>query len=248
MRHPHVRRLAVLALAAVQTGRDVRPLHVALVARTRYRAVLHGVSVARDLAAQGLVLVGYAVLALLALAMYLLAAALLKAERKGKARRVVKPRTAPAPQYHRISLPVVDAPTSCPPRAVAAEPAPAPTPSMSWTTGGGEGGQSATDHPDCWREEDELARWADDGGAVPAEEDAVPALAQAAADPEPKATASPQSNLYVASPRKDSRRKGVSYTHKPWNGKGLKEGQHFAVKQGRKYRKATADELPAEAA
>jgi hypothetical protein len=68
-------------------------------------------------------------------------------------------------------------------------------------------------------------------------------MAQAVPAPTPKAKPA-AGGLYVASPRKDSRRKG-GVTYKPWTGKALKPGQYLAVKEGKKYRRATDQETAA---
>jgi hypothetical protein len=226
MRPNYVRRLALLCLAALHTGRDVRPIAVALAAAGRYKAVLRTAEAIKAAAEAASLFLGYALCVVLWLAVLLLVSALRSRQyrRRQRAFRPVKPPVVVPTVTAQPTVPIVEGEKDL------------------------TQAQADADHTGCWREEHELARWEDDGGAVPAEVDAVPALAQAAADPEPKATASPQCNLYVASPRKDSRRKGVSYTHKPWNGKPLKEGQHLAVKDGKKYRRARADELAAAAA
>jgi hypothetical protein len=52
--------------------------------------------------------------------------------------------------------------------------------------------------------------------------------------------------LFVAGPRKDGRRPGqVRMTYRPFTGQRLKEGEHLATKEGRRYRRIKDGEAAA---
>jgi hypothetical protein len=97
----HPRRLALLALACLPSGRNCRPVRVGLVARTRYRVLAAGLKRAREHAGGGARLVGEASAAL-ALALRVSFACVMEALRTGQKAAAV------SQTFERFALPLID--------------------------------------------------------------------------------------------------------------------------------------------
>ncbi len=109
----HTRRLALLALACLPCGRCCRPIHVGLVARTRYGILAAGLKRAREEAGEA-VRQAVKASAALALSLRVFVASVWEALRAGRTAPAVT-RPEPVRNFRRLPLPVVEAPAATTP-------------------------------------------------------------------------------------------------------------------------------------